>query len=214
MVAAECVRWQAPVQQQQADGYRHECERDAEERQTPRAGIGCNAADQDAGRQAENLPDQEARQHRLPLIVRHHVADPCHRQRNDRGGSGAGQQPREQQQRKCRRQSAERGGQRAGGGRAGHHQVFAVAIAERAEEQLRHAVRDREHHHHARCGAQCHAELMRQQRQQRIGHAQRNAAGERGQRQQRHGEKRNWKRGTGCCVIGRHPGISGKDSCC
>ncbi|MEQ1498531.1 MAG: DUF924 family protein, partial [Novosphingobium sp.] len=40
---------------------------------------------------SEDLADQETREHRLALLVRHHVADPRHRPRDDRGGRGAGQ---------------------------------------------------------------------------------------------------------------------------
>jgi hypothetical protein len=70
--------------------------------------IGAEAAQHLPQRDAEHLPDQEPREHGLPPLVRHGVADPGQRQRNERARGGTAQHAREDERTERRREDAQR----------------------------------------------------------------------------------------------------------
>ena len=145
-------------------------------------------AQQAAGRLAEHdaqdLPREEARQHRLAALVGHDVADPGNRHGDDGRRPGAGQEPHQHQ-----RAEARHGGRASRVATPAHSEPSTTilslprASAERPDHDLEHAVGQRERHHDRGGRADADAELARDLRQQRIAHAQVGGAGKRGQRQ-------------------------------
>ncbi len=165
--------------------------------------VGGKPAGPDADRKAGDLADQKTRQDRLTLLERDGVADPGHRQRNDRCSADAGQQPGRQQRRMAdgqRTQDRCRGRGQAG---PGDDAVFAEAISHRTENQLRKPVGDRVDRDHLRRLAERDREFLRQARQQGVGQSQRDAAAHGSQRQPDNGKYRHRRGGAG---VGRGGG--------
>ena len=193
-----------PLQQ-----HGRQCEEDghAVERGAPVQVLGRVAAGPDADRKAGDLADQKARQHRLPPLVGHHVADPGHGQWNHRRRTRAGQQARGHQRVMAVRQRAQQRRQRRRRARPADHAVLAKTVAQRAKQQLGQTVGDGEHGDHLRGLAERNLEFARQSRQQRIGQAHRHAAGQRGQRQRGDCQHRDrWVRVEGKGFLG-HPAL-------
>src|SRR6516225_8323598 len=88
----------------------------------------------------ENIPRDEAAEHRLASLVGDNVADESKRQRNDRASCKAAAEARRHQLRQRSRQPAQRNqnGRRGGGG--GHAEILAEAVADRADDQLHRAM--------------------------------------------------------------------------
>ena len=155
----------------------------------PTEGIGEQAAGQLPGRHAQDGAGQKARQRRLATLVGNGVADPGHRQRHDAGA-------RRPRQGAAEHQHVQRLGQESAGAalctgerRHADDAVFAVAVADRSEEHLQHAVGHREGGDGARGLAGAGAEFSRQLGQHGITDTEGAGADEGGQGKQRDGAR-------------------------
>lgn len=153
----------------------------------PAQGVGEQAAGQLAGRHAQDGAGQEARQRRLAAFIGHGVADPGHRQRHDARARGARQRAAQHQHVQRLGHEGAGAAQRAGERRHADDAVLAVAVADRAEEHLQHAIGHRERGHRARGLAGGGAELGGQLRQHGITDTEGAGADESGQGEQRDG---------------------------
>ena len=169
---------QSAVKAKQQCSNRDEDCGDSEKRYAPAQVVGRESARQHTCRNAENLSCQKACKNRLTLAVRHHVADPRRRQRNDCGRRRPGKNPSDEKPRKRGRETAQRRADRARDARPGHDDVLAETITHRPEKKLRQAVRHGKSRDHVRCVAEGQGELRRKAWQQRIAHAQRRRASE------------------------------------
>lgn len=155
----------------------------------PAHGVGEQAAGQLAGRHAQDGAGQEARQRRLAAFVRDVVADPGHGQRHDARPRRARQDAAEHQH--VQRVGRHGAGAARGAGEGGEADdaVLAVAVAQRTEEHLQHAIGHGERRHRARGLAGGGAEFRRQLRQHGITDAEGAGADEGGQGKQRDGAR-------------------------
>ena len=130
---ARAIR-ETPVQHQQAHADDSEERTDREIGNTPAEVIGRKSANPDASRQSDDLADQKARQNWLALLVRHHVSDPRHRQRDQCCRSGACQSPSNEQHVEVWCQPAQRGSDGAGQACPRNDPVLAQAVPKGAEQ--------------------------------------------------------------------------------
>ena len=135
----------------------------------------------------KDLPGQEATDHLLAALVGDHVADEGERERNDPAGGQPAGQPRRHQHRQRGRQSAGHHHRGRSSGGDGNAQIFADAVADRADHQLHRAVRQQIGGDHDRGRADADIEVGGDLRQQRIGDPHHGLGGEGGERQQRDG---------------------------
>ena len=164
--------------------HRGEPRREGDEDRTIAEVIGAEAAQHLPHRDAEHLADEEPRKHGLAPLVRHRVADPGHRQRNERAGGRARQHPRDHQRTERRSERAQERRDRAAEGRQRDDPVLAIAIADRPVRELQQAVGDGECGDGLPCRADADAEFGGEVRKHRIADSQRGgrAAGAEGER--------------------------------
>jgi hypothetical protein len=167
--------------QQQAHGQIAQHQRG--ESPAPAYGIGEQAAQHLPQRHAKYGAGEKARQRGLAALVGHRIAYPGHGQGHDAGAGRA-------RQGACHDQGFEGGSQRRGGAadgakQRGHrdHAVFAVAVAQRAEEHLQQAVGHRESRGRIGRHAGGAAEIGRQSGQHGVADAKRACADEGRERQ-------------------------------
>ena len=180
------------AEQQQAGGDVH----DAQHHQggAPADQLAQQPARRLAEDDAQDLPRDIAREHRLAPLVGDDVADPGDRHGNDGGGSGPGQEAHHHQRPERRHAGRDHGGNAGPEGAQHDHVEPAARVAERPDHHLEYAVRQRKSRHRQGRRADRDAELAGDLRQQRIAHAQVRGAGERGQRQQGDGARRRLAR--------------------
>ena len=154
------------------------------EHRAPAEMVADDAAGDLPGDHPAHLPGEKARQHGLPPRIGHGVADIGHAERHDDGGARRRDEARERELRQRLRGRAQQHQQR--GERAGrrHRLAFAEPVADQAGESLRQAVGDGVGGDDGGGRTQAGAEIGGDLRQQRVGDAQRGAAGEGGERQQ------------------------------
>ncbi len=166
------------------DGGAREYEGERDEHRAPAEMVADNAAENLPRDHAAHLAGQKSRQHRLPPCIGHHVADIGHAERHDDGGARRRDEAGERELRHRLRDGAQQHQQ--AGHRAGrrHRLAFAEPVAEHAGEDLRAAVGDGVSRDDRGGGAQARGEILRHLRQQRVGDAQRGAAGKGRERHQ------------------------------
>ena len=134
---------------------------------------------------AGDLPGQIAAEHLLAPLVGHDVADEGHAERNDPAGGERRADARERERGERLREPAGEHGQTAQSAQATAIETkFAEAVADRADDQLHRAVRDRVGRDDDRGGADGHADIGGDLRQQRIRHAHHRLAGKARKREQ------------------------------
>ena len=162
---------------------------------------------------AQDLPGDIAREHRLTSLVGHDVADPGDRHGNDGGGSGTSQEARHHQRPERRHAGGDHAGNAGPDGAQHDHVEPSARVAERPDHHLEYAVSQREGRHRQRRRTDRDAKLAGDLRQQRIAHAQVRGTGERGQRQQGDGALRRLARGRAFRVFfsgtGHRPWLGG-----
>ncbi len=151
--------------------------------------IGEQAASQLAGRHAQDGAGQKAGQRGLAPFIRDVVADPGHGQGHDARARGARQHAAEHQDIQSPGHHRPGAAQSAGEGRNADDTVLAVAVAQRAEEHLQHAIGHGKRGHRARGLARGGAEFRRKLRQHGIADAKGAGADEGGQGKQRDGAR-------------------------
>ncbi len=163
---------------EQADGGDRQQAGQNEEHVAPAEIVAEHAARRLAEHLAENLPRQECAEHLLAPFVRNDVADEGHGEGNDpASGKPAGEAGRDQG-RQVRRQSAGDHHQCGEGGGDADAEIFAEAVADRADDELHRTVRQQVKVTITRGRADGGLQIVGDLRQQRVGRAHHRLGGE------------------------------------
>ncbi len=117
---------------------------------------------------SEHLTGQEAAQHALAVLVGDDVAEKGHPERDDPAGGKADQEPRNDELRQALRQAAQGNQDRRGRRRRGDAEIFTKPVADRPDDELHRAVRQRIGPDRDRGGADADVEIGGDLRQQRV----------------------------------------------
>ncbi len=150
------------------------------ERRAPAEEIRERAADQRSHALAEQRAGDEASELRLAALVREAVADERERQRDHGARRHAGEEAVDRQIGESVGERARTGGDGREQHRDRHDPQLAEAVADRAVDDLEHAVREHERRQHRGRVAHAHPELGGQRGEQRIGRTHRRARHEAG----------------------------------
>ncbi len=171
----------------QRDGGERKKRGEEKEHAPPAEQIAEHAAGGLAEQLAEDLARQKGAEHLLPPLVGNDVAEEGESERDDPAGREPAGEPRRDQHRQGGRKPAEQHQHRGGGAGRDDAGIFAEAVADRADDKLHRAVRQRIGGDHDRGRADAYAHVGRDLRQERIGDPHHRLAGKRCDRQERDG---------------------------
>ncbi len=127
---------------------------------------------------SEHLTGKELPKHALAVLVGDDVAEKGHPERDDPAGGKTDQQPRDDELRQALRQAAQGNQDRRGRRRRGDAEIFTEPVADRPDDELHRAVRQRIGPDRDRGRADADVEIGGDLRQQRVRHPHHRLAGE------------------------------------
>ena len=163
------------AQQQYGGQTKHDRQQD--KGPTPAHRIGRKATEPQATHHAQHRGTHQFGQGFLPALIRHLIAHPSHRQRDDAGRGSPHETAHDDQHGQAHRHGRDGTDDRAGRHCQRHHPQFAKTLAQRTIKQLQDTVDHGKHRNHGRGIARADLKLLSQHHQHRVANAHRRHAG-------------------------------------